>query len=227
MRDWEQYVRTHLSLPDLARERESRILRELASQLEDFYREAVARGMTESDADAHARAQITDWTGLEGTLRGVDRPHVRSHIDRWSERIDDHAREKQGRWLMFADLWQDVRYASRRLVAQPGFTTVAVLTLALGIGANTAMFSVVYGVLLKPLPFPEPERLVGVYHRGEGVNLSVMNQGPATYFTYRDNHRVFEDIGAWESNEVSITGRGEPERIEALSLTDTTLPLLR
>lgn len=128
---------------------------------------------------------------------------------------------------MLADLWQDVRYAIRRLVAQPGFAIVAVLTLALGIGATTAIFSVVYGVLLKPLPFPEPERLVGVYHRGEGVNLAVMNQGPATYFTYRDNQRVFEDLGAWESNDVSITGRGEPERIDALSVTDSTLPLLR
>ena len=94
---------------------------------------------------------------------------------------------------MVADLWQDVRYASRRLVAQPGFTLVAVLTLALGIGATAAIFSVVYGVLLKPLPVREPERLVGLYHRGEAVNLAVMNQGPATYFTYRDNQRVFED----------------------------------
>ena len=101
------------------------------------------------------------------------------------------------------------------------------LTLALGIGATAAIFSVVYGVLLKPLPFHEPERLVGLYHRGEAVNLAVMNQGPATYFTYRDNQRVFEDIGAWESNEVSITGRGEPERVEVLSVTHTTLPLLR
>jgi putative ABC transport system permease protein len=124
-------------------------------------------------------------------------------------------------------LRQDVRYAARRLVTQPGFTIVAVLTLALGIGATTAIFSVVYGVLLKPLPFHEPERLVGVYHRGEAVNLPVMNQGPATYFTYRDNQRVFEDIGGWESDEVSITGRGEPERAEVLSVTHTTLPLLR
>ncbi|MGH9332396.1 MAG: ABC transporter permease, partial [Vicinamibacteria bacterium] len=227
MRDWEQYVRSHLMLPDLAREREARIVRELAAQLEDFYREAIERGMTEPDADACARAQIADWTRLAETLRNADRPHVRSHVDRWSERIDDRARMSRGRWPMIADLWQDVRCASRRLVAQPGFTVVAVLTLALGIGANTAIFSVVYGVLLKPLPFPEPERLVGVYHRGEGVNLPLMNQGPATYFTYRDNHRVFEEIGAWESNEVSITGRGEPERVEALSVTDTTLPLLR
>ena len=227
MRDWERYVRDHLSLPDLARDRELRIVRELASQLEEFYRDAVTGGMTESDADNHARRQITDWPGLADTLRHADRPHVRSHVDRWSARIDERARDQGGRWLMFADLWQDVRYARRRLVAQPGFTTVAVLTLALGIGANTAIFSVVYGVLLKPLPFSEPDRLVGVYHRGEGVNLALMNQGPATYFTYRDNQRVFEEIGAWESNEVSITGRGEPERVEVLSVTATTLPLLR
>ena len=84
MRDWEGYVRTHLSLPDHAPEREARILRELSSQLEDFYREAVARGMTEADADAHARAQITDWTRLAASLRDADRPHVRSPIDRWS-----------------------------------------------------------------------------------------------------------------------------------------------
>jgi putative ABC transport system permease protein len=227
MRDWERYVRAHLALPDLALARESRIVRELASQLEDFYREALAGGMTESAADAHARAQITDWTHLAATLRRVDRPYVRGHIDSWSDRIDAHTRAKQGRWLMFADLWRDVRFATRRLVSKPGFTAVAVLTLALGIGATAAIFSVVYGVLLKPLPFPEPERLVGVYHRGQGVNLAVMNQGPATYFTYRDHQRVFEAIGAWESNEVSITGRGQPERIEALSVTDTTLPLLR
>jgi putative ABC transport system permease protein len=223
----DEYVRSHLSLPDLARARESRIVRELAAQLEDFYREAVAGGMAESDADAHARAQIADWTRLADTLRAVDRPHARSQVDRWSERLDDHAGEMQGRWLMLAELWQDVRYAGRRLASHPGFTAMAVLTLALGIGATAAIFSVVYGVLLKPLPFPEPERLVGVYHRGAGVNLAVMNQGPATYFLYRDHQRVFEEIGAWESNQVSITGRGEPERVEALSVTDTTLPLLR
>ena len=227
MRDWEQYVRSHLSLPDLARDRETRIVRELATQLEDFYREALALGKTGSEADAHARAQIADWTSLAETLRVVDRPHARSHVDRWSERIDDHAREKQGRWLMLAGLWHDVRHASRRLIAHPGFTAVAMLTLALGIGANTAIFSVVYGVLLKPLPFAEPDRLVGLYHRGGGVNLQVMNQGPATYFTYRDNQRVFEEIGAWKSNQVSVTGRGDPERIETLAVTATTLPAVK
>jgi predicted permease len=128
---------------------------------------------------------------------------------------------------VLTDLWQDLRYAARMSWKQPGFAAAAVVTLALGIGASTAIFSVVYGVLLKPLPFHEPERLVSLLHRGPGVNLSMMNHGPATYFTYRDNHRAYEAIGAWESNEVSITGRGDPEHVDVLSVSDTTLPLLR
>jgi predicted permease len=123
-------------------------------------------------------------------------------------------------------LWRDLRLAVRVLGRSPGFASLAVLTLALGIGATTAIFSVVYGVLLKPLPFHAPERLVGVYHRGPGANLPVMNQGPATYFTYLDHNRVFEDFGAWDPRQVSVTGRGDPERVDGLSVTDRTLPLL-
>ena len=126
-----------------------------------------------------------------------------------------------------SDLAQDLRYALRGLVRNPAFTLVAVFTLALGIGANVSIFSLVYGVLLKPLPFDEPERLVGVYHRGPGINVALMNHGPYTYFTYHDNHRVFEGMGAWESDEVSITGSGEPEQVESLSVSEAVLPVLR
>src|SRR4051812_5398257 len=128
---------------------------------------------------------------------------------------------------LIEDSWRDLRHATRVLQRSPAFTVVAVVTLALGIGATAAIFSVVYGVLLKPLPFHEPERLVGLYHRGPGINIPVLNQGPATYFTYLDNQRSFEGIGAWDRQEVSITGRGEPERVEALAVADGTLPLLR
>ena len=123
------------------------------------------------------------------------------------------------------DLWQDVRYAARVLSKQPGFSAAAILTLALGIGATTAIFSVVYGVLLKPLPFPEPERLVSLTQiapHGAGTN-----HGPGTYLTYRENQQVFEGIGAWDPAEVSITGGGAPERIQALRVSASVLPLLR
>src|SRR5688500_5438781 len=123
------------------------------------------------------------------------------------------------------DLWQDVRYAARIFSKQPAFAATAVLTLALGIGATTAIFSVVYGVLLKPLPFHEPERLVSLrQHAPHGAGT---NHGPATYLTYRENQRAFEAIGAWDPTEVSITGGGDPERVQALLVSAATLPLLR
>lgn len=78
MRDWDQYVRGRLSLADVARDREARIVRELAAQLEDFCRDAIARGMSEPEADADARRQIADWPRLAAHIRDADRPHVRS-----------------------------------------------------------------------------------------------------------------------------------------------------
>ena len=120
-----------------------------------------------------------------------------------------------------------LRRISRRLLLAPLFTSVAVLTLALGIGANTAIFSVVRGVLLKPLPFEDAETLVGVWHTAPGLGIDTMSQAPSTYFMYRENGVAFEDIGLWDNTAVSVTGTGEPERVQALLVTDGTLPVLR
>src|SRR3954471_15313131 len=98
----------------------------------------------------------------------------------------------------------------RRLLRMPLFTSVAVATLALGIGANTAIFSVIRGVLLKPLPFDEPERLVGVWHTAPGIGLPRLNQAPSLYLTYREESRVFEESGMWATDAVAVTGAGEP-----------------
>src|SRR4051794_38634870 len=119
-----------------------------------------------------------------------------------------------------------LRRITRRLLRTPTFTIVAILTLALGIGANTAIFSVVRGVLLKPLPFDHSEQLVGVWHTAPGLNIPNLNMSPATYLTYREAGRVFQDIGLWDTGSVTVTGTGEPERVQALFVTDGTLGVL-
>jgi len=94
-------------------------------------------------------------------------------------------------WL---DTLQDVRFGARVLVRSPAFSAAAVLTLALGIGANTAMFSVVNGVLLKPLPFEQPDRLVAIWNDAPGVGWYRVVLAAAQYFTYRDEQRAFDDV---------------------------------
>ena len=118
-----------------------------------------------------------------------------------------------------------MRHALRRLVASPAFTLTALATLALAIGANALIFSVVNGVLLKPLPYPEPDRLVGVWHVAPGIMPGDLNQSPATYLTYRESG-VFQDIGLWRNEAAAVTGRGEPERLDTIRVSDGALPLL-
>jgi predicted permease len=124
-------------------------------------------------------------------------------------------------------LAQDVRVGLRHAGRKPGFLVAAVLTLALGIGANTAMFSVVYGVLLKPLPFDQSDRLVSVRSTAPGIGWPRAVLSAAQYFTYRDEQRVFEDVAVWQTLPAAITGDGEPEQVTALMVTDGFLPILR
>ena len=114
----------------------------------------------------------------------------------------------------------------RRLSASPGFTAIALITIAAGIGANSTIFGVVNGVLLKPLPYPQPDRLISVAHSAAGLHLPDLPASPSTYFTYRDQSHSFEDIGLWTDDSVSVTGLAEPEQTPALDVTDGTLPLL-
>jgi predicted permease len=114
----------------------------------------------------------------------------------------------------------------RRLWRAPGFTVITLITLAAGVGANIAVFSVVEGVLLKPLPYPHPEVLVGVWHTAPGLNLDDVNMGPSNYFIYREQNRVFEDVGIYQGGSVSVTGHGNPEQVQALDVSDGVLPIL-
>ena len=111
-----------------------------------------------------------------------------------------------------------LRYVLRKLARTPLFTASAPIR---------RFFTVVNGVLLKPLPFDDPEALVGAWHTAPGLGFDEVNQSPATYFTYREESRTFEDIGMWDNTQVSITGLEEPEEVEAMRVTDGTFPILR
>jgi hypothetical protein len=104
-----------------------------------------------------------------------------------------------------------LRQVLRSLGRAPLFTAVALLTLAAGIGANTAIFSVVNGILLKPLPYPHPEELVAVWLTAPGINIKDLNPGPSDYIIFREQNRTFQDIGLYMGSTVNITGVGEPE----------------
>jgi predicted permease len=124
-------------------------------------------------------------------------------------------------------LQSQLRQVLRRLWRAPLFTAITLITLGVGIGANTAVFSVVEGVLLKPLPYPHPEELVGVWHVAPGLNLSGdINMAPSNYFIYREQNRTFQDMGLYQGDSVSVTGTGAPEQVRALDVTDGLLPVL-
>jgi predicted permease len=119
-------------------------------------------------------------------------------------------------------------HALRALRHNPTFAVVAVLTLALGIGANTAIFSVVNGVLIKPLPYPEPDRLVAIWHSAPGMGIAGdLISSPSMYFTYREQNHVFQDIGLWGSGGTTVTGIGDPEQVRTLWITYGLLQALR
>jgi predicted permease len=124
------------------------------------------------------------------------------------------------------DLIRDLKYALRRLTFTPGFTFATLITLALGIGANTAIFSIINSVLLKPLPFHEPDRLIGVWQTAPGVNIKDLNASIADYVTYREDSSAFADVAIWNGRSVTVTEFADPERVDGLGLTFRLLPML-
>ena len=123
-------------------------------------------------------------------------------------------------------LFKDISYAIRGLRKRPGFTLVAVITLALGIGANTSIFSVVNAVLLKPLRFKDPDRLAIIWEEATFAGFPRNTPAPANYLDWKSQNRSFEDMAATRSTSFNLTGDGEPERIAAYGVTSNFFPLL-
>jgi predicted permease len=106
------------------------------------------------------------------------------------------------------------------------FTLVTILTIAIGVGANSAIFSVVNGVLIKPLPYPEPEKLVALWETAPNINLKQMELSPSDYFIFREQNRSFLSMGIWDGGTVTVTGKDTPEQVPTIRVTDGTLAAL-
>ena len=139
--------------------------------------------------------------------------------------IKERGRDIRGAGIL-EDLLRDARYALRNLRRTPAFTTMVVLTLATGIGANTALFSVVDRLLIRPLPYPQGEQLVMVYESLPQLKLEHADVSPANWLDWQRESRSFAALAAWGANAMTLTGEGEPERLNGQSVSAEFLELL-
>ena len=118
------------------------------------------------------------------------------------------------------------RHVLRRILRSPMFAVVTVFTIGIAVGANTAIFSVINGILLKPLPYPDAERLVSLWQTAPGIGLKNLNASPSDYFAFREENHTFEEFGLWDGGTVSVTGLAAPEQVYCVTVTDGTLNAL-
>jgi predicted permease len=208
MPNWKPEIRSRLAPLKLEPMREQEIVEEISQHLDDRYQELLAGGATPKESSREAFAELSESKLLQQELRRVE-----STV--WREPVVLGTRRRN----MIGDIWQDLRYAARSLRKNPGFTSIAVITLALGIGANTAIFSVVNGVLLRPLPYPEPDRLVMVH----GISVqTAAGQTPlcqADFLDWEAQNQIFESMAGFSSNRFNYTGGETPEQIEGAWVT--------
>jgi putative ABC transport system permease protein len=229
--DWKNFVREHLPPLGLSGAREQEIVEEIAQQIEDAYSEAISRGLARQQAAAHAIAQIPDWNLLAQEIRRAEQPianEIASRVPQeWREAFhEEHFRKHRG-GNMFADLLQDIRYAFRMLRKSPGFTSIVVLTLALGIGANATIFSVINAVLLRPLPYSQPEQLVRIYESNPGKGWPTFSVAPPNFLDWRAQSHLIEKMAAYEPNGFSYTSGDTPEHWSGPSVTEGFFEVLK
>ena len=220
MPDWTMYIRKHLPRDGFRGGLEGEILEELAGHLEDTYREALARGASPAEAKGAALAEIGDWEALANRILRSRSGARSSGTARKLEESEARMRSRGGGWITLADISQELRFTVRRLRKSPGFTTVVLLTLAIGIGATTAIFSVVKGVLLDPLPYENAHRLVGIWNAAPGMGEDRLPQSLALNAVYEDESRVLEEVGAWTTSRASVMGTEGPEEVVDVLVTD-------
>jgi putative ABC transport system permease protein len=193
MRDWEAYVRERLSALSLDPSTRSQVVEDLAAMMRACQEEALAEGASEEESARRAEIEVPDWQKLAAEIRRIERAGQSS----WHRAVVRRPIGHIGRFSMLSGFGQDLRACLRSLRQFPGFWVVSVLTLALGIGANTAIFSMVDTVLLKPLGFEEPDRLVRVFSTfpEKSIDRDGVSSGDVVEWARRSD--ALEGIGAW------------------------------
>ena len=240
MPDWREEVRRRLIGLNVSPAQEAEIVEELAQHLDDVYERRLAAGASETEAKRAALNELAtshssisesalNEPGAGATLDGAARtPSLLNEIQR-SKRKSHGEFPLPGdarRLNVLADFLQDLRYAARMQWKNPGFAIVAVIALALGIGANTAIFSVVNTVLLRPLPYKDPEQLVMVWEDATKHGYPRDTPTAANYIDWRDQNSVFSGMAAIGDESFNLTGIREPERLEGRPVSASLFPLL-
>jgi predicted permease len=214
MHDWRSEVRARLKPLHLKPEREADIVDEISQHLAERYREAISAGATPEEATRAALAEFRAGNVLAQRIAALRQAHAP---------VAAPLGVSTGH--LFTDFWHDLRYAVRAFAKHRVFAATAVLVLALGIGATTAIFSVVYSVVIKPLPYPDADELVRIRH-SVGGQFGGADFEPTMYVTFRDENRTLASIGLWQDASVTLTGSGEPEQLRGIRVTDGTLQTL-
>jgi len=218
MPDWKHEIKRRLANLQLEPTRETAIVEELAQYLEDCYAECVSSRATEAEAHRQTLTELNGSELLAHELRHLERRFPQEPIVLGTNR----------RTNMIADLWQDLRFGARMLIKQPGFTLIVVLTLALGIGANTAIFSVVNALLLRPLPYRHPEQLVKVFRTppdpAKGMLPSIWSY--PRFEMLRDQNQSFAAIAGFNQSPYNLTGTDAPEQLQNETVSDGYFTLL-
>lgn len=216
MPDWKKEIRNRLAAANLSPAREHEIVEELTQHLDDVYEQAIKNGATKEEAYRAALRQLSDSNLLARELRRVHAP--------LTQELAVPGGPPKGN--MFADFAQDIRYGARVLFKNPGFTVIAVIALALGIGANTAIFTVVNAVLLRALPYKDPDRLLMVWEDASKIGFPNNTPSPANFIDWRDQNQLFEGMAATHRQTFNLTGIGEPERIDGRRVSSNLFALL-
>ena len=214
MPDFKAEIRARIAELGLPPVREAEIVEEFSQHLTDEYEAAINRGASEEEARHAVFEELNASDFLSRELKRVER------------RAPANAVVPGREGNLFADIGQDLRYGLRTLIKNPGFTIVAVIALALGIGANSAIFSVVNAVLLRPLPYKNPDQLVVIWENATHLGFPKDTPSPANFLDWRQQSTLFEGMAAFAERSFNLTGVGEPERLDGRRVSANLFEML-